>query len=66
MQQAMPTPGNPWSADTVEPTLARYLRQLLELPGMVSCCVFDVAHHGNITRAVTGDPIGTLVGGARR
>ena len=28
--------------------------------------VFDVAHHGNITRAVTGDPIGTLVGGVRR
>jgi uridylate kinase len=28
--------------------------------------VFDVTRHGNITRAVTGDPIGTLVGGARR
>ncbi len=28
--------------------------------------VFDVARRGNIIRAVTGDPIGTLVGGARR
>jgi uridylate kinase len=28
--------------------------------------VFDVARPGNITRAVAGDPIGTLVGGARR
>jgi uridylate kinase len=28
--------------------------------------VFDVAREGNIIRAVTGDPIGTLVGGARR
>ncbi|MGQ0571442.1 MAG: UMP kinase [Armatimonadota bacterium] len=28
--------------------------------------VFDVASPGNITRAVAGDPIGTLVGGARR
>jgi uridylate kinase len=27
--------------------------------------VFDVARPGNITRAVAGDPIGTLVGGAR-
>jgi uridylate kinase len=28
--------------------------------------VFDVARPGNISRAVAGDPIGTLVGGARR
>jgi uridylate kinase len=28
--------------------------------------VFDVAQPGNITRAVAGDPIGTLVGGAPR
>ncbi|MDQ7857461.1 MAG: UMP kinase [Armatimonadota bacterium] len=28
--------------------------------------VFDVARPGNIVRAVAGDPIGTLVGGARR
>ncbi|MDR7545216.1 MAG: UMP kinase [Armatimonadota bacterium] len=28
--------------------------------------VFDVARPGNIIRAVAGDPIGTLVGGARR
>jgi uridylate kinase len=28
--------------------------------------VFDVARPGNITRAVAGEPIGTLVGGARR
>jgi len=40
----MPLPRRSASAPSVESTLGRYVRLLADLPGMVSCSVFDVSN----------------------
>lgn len=40
----MPLPRHAMVAPPVESTLGRYVRLLADLPGMVSCCVFDVSN----------------------
>jgi len=42
MPTVRPAASAPGAAPVVESTLGRYVRLLADLPGMVSCCVFDV------------------------
>lgn len=46
---AVPTAGK--RASGPQSVLDRYVQQLIELPGMVSCCVFDVASGLEVTHA---------------